>query len=229
MTAQNTSSLGIRDRDLYLHEQMLLLALRDERGTLEWKASMYRLALGGALLAELSLAGCVAIESKKRALVDLVEAKRFGDAVLDECLDLVAGSKRRRRASYWVARFSRLARIRHRVAAGLCRKGVLRDSEERAFLFFRRKVYPTTDPRPEARLIEELRRAMVRSNEQVEPRAAIALAVAQVTGLLKIHFERRELKEHKQRIKSLIEESAVARATRDAVREAQAAAAAAAG
>ena len=44
------------DREnLHLHEQLMLLALRDEKGTLESKASMYSFALGGALLAELSL------------------------------------------------------------------------------------------------------------------------------------------------------------------------------
>ena len=34
--------------DLHLHEQLMLLALRDEKGTLESKASMYSFALGGA-------------------------------------------------------------------------------------------------------------------------------------------------------------------------------------
>jgi hypothetical protein len=31
--------------ELYLHEQMLLLVLRDEAGTVESKAGMYRIAL----------------------------------------------------------------------------------------------------------------------------------------------------------------------------------------
>ena len=35
--------------DLYLHEQILLLSLRDAEGTLESKAGMYRMALGGAV------------------------------------------------------------------------------------------------------------------------------------------------------------------------------------
>ena len=43
-----------RNADLHLHEQLMLLALRDDKGTLESRATMYAYALGGAILSELS-------------------------------------------------------------------------------------------------------------------------------------------------------------------------------
>ena len=49
--------MATRTETLRPHEQLMLLALRDDKGTLESKASMHSFALGGALLAELSLHG----------------------------------------------------------------------------------------------------------------------------------------------------------------------------
>ncbi len=34
---------------LYLHQELLLMALHDEKGTLDWKAGHYVYAVGGAL------------------------------------------------------------------------------------------------------------------------------------------------------------------------------------
>lgn len=42
------SIMADRD-DMHLHEQLMLLALRDGKGTLESRASMYPYALGGAV------------------------------------------------------------------------------------------------------------------------------------------------------------------------------------
>ena len=43
--------------NIHLHEQLLLLVLRDRKGTLDFRAGHYHLAMGGAVLAELALAG----------------------------------------------------------------------------------------------------------------------------------------------------------------------------
>ena len=61
--------------ELRLHEQIMLLALRDEKGTLEFRAGMYPYALGGAILSELVLEGCIAIDEKSKGRVDVVERK----------------------------------------------------------------------------------------------------------------------------------------------------------
>ena len=64
---------------LYLHEEIMLLALRDEEGTVEF-GSMYGYALGGAILAELLLAGRISVEEGKRKLVNLVSDEPIGSA-----------------------------------------------------------------------------------------------------------------------------------------------------
>ena len=220
--------MAIRTETLRPHEQLMLLALRDDKGTLESKASMHSFALGGALLAELSLHGRINIEESKKALVDLVDRRPFGEPVLDDCLGRVADAKRRARASTWVQRFANLKRLRHRVAVGLCQRGILRDDEDTVLLFFKRKVYPTVNPEPERRLVAELRDAVFGESASLDPGLALVVTLADATGLLAAHFDKRSLKRRKPRLESIAEGNLVGAATVRAVRAAQQAAMAAA-
>jgi len=213
---------GGRD-GLRLHEQLMLLALKDEKGTVESKAGMYQFALGGAILSELVLAGCVEVEPGKRPLVTLLRVKDQRDPVLDECLDLVAAATRRRKAANWVSRFARVKRLRHRVAERLCRRGILKDSQDRVLLLFTRKVYPTINPVPERQLVANLRNAIHSDGKIDDPRMSVLLALAHGTGLLSVHFDKRTLRARKRRLERIATGELVAGATREAVQAAQAA------
>ena len=212
---------------LHLYEELMLLALRDDKGTLESKASMYQYALGGAILTELAIEDVIRIRNDKKMFVDHLSSGRIGDPILDECLELVCTAKRRRRASDWVARFGGLKRLRHRVAEGLCRKGILENSEGTVLLIFTRKTYPTIDPGPESEIVDRLREAIFGHSSQVEPGTAIVASIADATGLLPVHFDKKELKTRKRRLEELASGDLVGAATAEAVQAAQAAAIAA--
>ncbi len=214
--------MSFSSHDLRLHQELLLIALRDDTGTPESRAGMVDIALGGAILSELVIEGCVSIAEGKKPLVDLVAAKPLDDAVLDECVDLVAAAKRRRRAADWVSRFARLGRLRPRVAEGLCRRGILEDSEARVLLLFKRKAFPEIDPEPERRLVGRLREAL-ESDGDLDPRTGMLLALAHATGMLRVHFDKATLKRRQQRLERIAEGDAIAGAAREAVRAAQAA------
>jgi len=214
-------------QDLHLHEQVLLLALRDRKGTIEMKAGMYRFGLGGAMLAELLLAGRITVGADKRKLVEVADSRGVGDALLDECLEKMAGAKRRASAATWISRFSNMRRLKHRVAEGLCRKGVLRDSEDKILLFFTRHLYPTVDPAPERALLGRVRRTISSDSRKIEPRTGVLIALADATGLLRVHFDRSDLKERKARLASIRKGDQIGAAAGEAVRAAQAAAMAA--
>ena len=66
----------MRRKDLYLHEEIMLLALKDEKGTIS--SGTYQHAMGGAILAELLLRKHIAVdESKKnKKLVDVLISLR---------------------------------------------------------------------------------------------------------------------------------------------------------
>ena len=214
--------------ELHLHEQLMLLALRDEKGTLESKATMYGYALGGAMLAELSLRGKIRIGDDKKAFVDLIDRSPLAEPVLDECLDKVANAKRRARATTWVQRFAQVKRLRHRVAQGLCRRGILRDDEDKVLLFFTRRLYPTIDPVPERRLVDRLRDVIFSDSTPADADTVIVVALANATGLLPIHFDRKDLRRRKRHLKRLTEGNVAGAAAQQAVLAAQQAAVAAA-
>jgi len=211
-----------RSASLYLHEEILLLALRDEEGTVAL-SSMYEYAIGGAILAGLLLTQRIVVEEGKKKLVDLVSDKPVGEPLIDECLEKIATAKRRATAQTWVQRFARLKGLKHRAAQQLCDRGILRVDEDTVLLLFRRKIYPERDPRPERRLIERLRKAIFSETRQVDPRTTILISLAHGVGLLSIPFDKKELKTRKQRIEQLTSGELLGKATREAVQAAQAA------
>ena len=215
--------------ELYLHEQVLLLALRDEAGSVESRAGMFKFGLGGALLSELLIADCIRVteQGRKRKYVELVKKKRLYEPLLEESLDLVFQASRRKSPSGWVSRFANMKRLHHRVAEGLCRRGILKDSEDKVLLIFKRKVYPTIDSAPERRLIQQIKRALVGSSREIDSRVALLIALANATGLLRVHFDKATLKRAKPRLDMIAEGKLIGGATAEAVRAAQAAAMAA--
>ena len=189
--------------DLHLHEQLLLLVLRDHKGTVDYRAGFYNLAMGGAILAELALAGVIRIEESKKAFVEAMPGTdRPRDEIMAEALERVRNARRRRRASAWVSTFGNLKRLRHRTALGLSRRGILRTKESQILLVFTRKLYPTIDPGPERKLLARLREAVMGEGE-IEAGLGVVLSLAHATGSLRIHFERKELKARKARLKAI--------------------------
>jgi len=213
----------LNPEDLPLTEQVLLLALRDEKGTVESRASMYSYALGGAILAELVLADRVRIGQEKKPLVDAVPSTPLEDPILEECRAAIVGATRRKSAQAWVSRFAGIRKLKHRVARGLCRKGVLRDTEDQVLLLFTRKTYPTTDPGPERHLVERMREAIFGDGERLEPRVALLVALAHAAQMLPIHFPKKELKQRKERLARIVGGDLIGGATLAAVRAAQSA------
>lgn len=71
-------------KGLTLHEEVLLLVLKDEKGTLEWVAGNYQHVLAGAMIAELLLEERIRIEDSKKHLGKVLNISSLGDPVLDD-------------------------------------------------------------------------------------------------------------------------------------------------
>ncbi len=212
---------------LKLHEEVMLISLRDEEGTIERRATSCDFALAGALLAQLSLDNRVTIEPGKKQTVIATGATTGDDPLLDEVLATIRASKKQRRAADWIARLARLKGLRARVAGELARKGILRVDEGKILLIFKRRIYPTIDPGPERRIRERLRSAINGATMKPQPRTAILLALAKSAGMLRIYFDRQLLKDNRRRIEEIVRLEGIGAATRKAIAAAQAAAIAA--
>lgn len=210
-----------RDTDLRLHEELLLIALHDDKGTIHHQAGMYQCALAAAILAELLLAERITVEDDRKRMVNVTSTRPIGDPLLDECLTRIETAKRRQRLQAWVQRVANTRQLRQRIAVGLCQRGVLREDEDRILWLFRRKLFPQRDPRHEKRIIERLRRAIFTETRTVAPRTAVLIALANGSGLLRIPFDRRELRARKQRLQRITEGQLLGRAMRDAIQAIQ--------
>lgn len=211
------------DQTLSLPEEILLLALHDEKGTVGIE-SMYSYAVGGAVVAELALRGRIRLaESGKKKLVEIVSDQPTGKQFLDDCLARIAEDPKVRPVEKWVSRFAETKQLKHRLAQQLCDLGILSADEDKILLLFTRRIYPELDPRPERELVERLRRAVLFSSGSVEARTAVVISLAHHSGLLRNALSKKEIKEHKARIEEIGSGDAVSEATRDAIEAVQAA------
>jgi Golgi phosphoprotein 3 len=214
MTVQN---------NLFLHEEVMLLALRDKEGIVA-SGTMYQYAIGAAVLAELLLNERVAVEpSGKKKLVNLVSSTPLGDPLIDECLEKIGRAKRRTALETWVSRFAGVKYLKHRVAQRLCDKGILRASEDKILLIFTRRIYPEINPEPERKMIERLRQAIFTDVGDIAPRTIILISLANSTGLLNIVFNKRDLKSRKEKIKQIVNGEITGMAAKEAIQAMQAA------
>ncbi len=205
---------------LLLYEEITLLALREEAGTVIG-SSTYPYAVAGAIAAELLLAGRIRVEEGKKQLVEVVSAERLGDPLLDECLTRIKTANRRARLRDWVSRFSRIKNLKGRAAGSLCRRGVLRVEEKAVLHIFRQKIYPEIDPRPEREILGRLRKAIFSDTRQVDAATVVLVALAQSAELLAAHFPRGELRARKARLKELTSGEVAGKATREAIQAMQ--------
>ncbi len=193
-------------KQLFLHEEFMLLALREEAGTM---ASSEQLAypLAATLLSELLLHKKIELDEvkKKKKLVNLIDATPIGESLLDEALQKIKAAKKRASLNTWVKRLARIKKIKRRTALQLCRRGILRENEDKVLLIFKRKIYPEVNPQPERRLVERIHKAIFTDTDNVDPRVAIIIALAHHTRLLRKKFDKKVLKPRKKRIKQIAE------------------------
>ena len=205
---------------LFLYEEILLLALKDEEGTLAFGVMLGQ-ALGGAILAELLLQERVEATSDKKPVIRAVTRKPLGDPILDDALELIRSSKKPLDAGSCVGRFAALKDLYHRAARQLVRRGVLKADEDKILWIFKRRIYPERDPKIEREILERLEHAIFKASADLDARTTVLVGLAHATGLLSANFDKKELKKHKQRIEKIAQGELVGRATQQAVEAVQ--------
>lgn len=209
-----------------LAENLLLLALDDEKGTVHADATMgLSFGLAGALIMELALAGRVAIEADKLAGVT---GANTGHALLDDTARLVDG-KPGKDVRYWVEHLGRkLGDIKQRLLDGLVAQGTLEQREKRILFFFKHEVYPERNQLPEEDVRTRIE-AVLFDGEDGSARTRVLIQLALGCGVIDALYRGEQGKQAKARIEALAEQSdpcadAVGEVTREAIEQAQAAA-----
>lgn len=208
-------------KPLHLHEEILLLSLRDQEGTSV--STMYAFALGGALVSELILNERVHVLDDKQHSIELISGKSMGNELLDDCLGRIHGSKSNYSMTRWVQGFAHLHNLKHRIANELCKKGVLKQDIKKVLLLFKQRTYPEVDPEPEQEIKSRLEALLFEKDPVLDERTLVLASLAHSANLLKYNFDRDLLKAHKGRIESIAKGEMVGQATSQAIKNVQAA------
>ena len=207
---------------LLLHEELLLLALHDEKGTFlqgTWLAP----TLGGALIAELFLHARLMLVPSKKARFTVADTTPLGRPLLDEAHIHLQQANQPAVLSKWVTKLGNLPKLRNRIADNLVARGVLGAEQRKFLLFFERTHYPEADASYEDAVADRLRAAIFEDHAEIAPRTLILLALAHHGRLLSHTFERKALKARKAHIEALIATNKVSEATRAAIEAIEAA------
>ena len=207
------------NKELRIYEEIMLLALKDKEGTIASGVDC-NYALGGAIMGELLLEDKVEVEVGRKKLVSLMDTAPVGDMILDEALEKIEISKRRKRLQGWVVKAGNSKDLKNRVALRLCKKGILRIDEGTVLFLFKRKIYPEIDHEPEQRIIGRLHNAIFSETNDIDRRTIVLLAVASSANILPVIFDKSELKSRKNRVKQVIEGDLVGMSVNKAVKAA---------
>ncbi len=204
-------------------EDLLLLLLDDESGKFT-SASYLDTGIGGAVLVELALAGCVEVVRRpglwRRSMVLPTHTPPPADPVLVEAWELVRAKERG--AQDLVVR---LGKKRRDVLLGRLReRGILVEREDRVLGLISRQRWPTVDSTHVSAVRRELGDVLIRGVRPVE-RTAGLIAVLSALDLAHKVIDREGLsaREVKKRAKAVAEGDWAAKAVRDSIAAAQAA------
>lgn len=200
---------------LRIYEQILLLALHRERGTLA--SGFSDLAIAGTALTELAVMERIGIDGGRRKLVNLVDDRPTGDPVLDACLARIATARRRATLKKWIPRLAKIRGLRRQATEQLVAHEVIRVDTKSVFGLFSKEVFPELDPGPEVAILERLQRGIFTDDSEVDADTRLLISLADGLDLLGTFYPKRDLRRQKKRIKQLTESQPVAKATSDAL------------
>lgn len=206
-------------------EDLLLLLLDDVKGTVSaWGGT--DAVLGGAVLAELAVAGLVTVEEKKSAWrTAKVHAAGSPPADLDPVLAeaLATIAEKERSASDLVGRIGK--GLEERLATGLAERGVLERKEGKVLGLFPRTTWPAADTAREDEVRAAITACLVHGatpDERTGALVALLAAIDQAHHAVTPGTEARK-KDLESRAKEIADGQWAAKAVKDAVDAATAA------
>lgn len=188
-----------------LAEDLLLLALDDEKGTVPMDVqSFLDLGLAGAMIADLAALERLHLEKNFWGeKLSVVDASPAGHVLLDQAMAAMV-AKPDKSVGWWVHRLPRaLGGLRTRLLDELVTKGTLQRREQRILLLFHREVYPEHNKLVE-RDIRQRMDAVVLHGRAPEPHMLWLLQMAAACRIVDTIYPFRQRGEVKKRIKALV-------------------------
>lgn len=199
-----------------VHEQLLLPALDDEKGTV--RGTYTELALAGAVLVDLLSAGAIEADG------DRVRAAPGGAApsgVLADAREAIAAEHRERDLRWWVAHLpGRMKPFVPRLAARLIGAGVLAEERHTVLGLFSRTRMPERDHAAEAQIVHRLRTVLLGAPPSGLDEAVLAALVG-ASDLIDVVVDKPDRDRARRRAEELGEGDQVGAAVRAAIKAAR--------
>ncbi len=186
---------------LLLHQEVLLLAIRDDNGA--FAGGLYLYSVAGAMVSELLLQQRIVAGTDEQQIVGVIDQTPTGNELLDELLQQILAAKKPMGLRHWVFKAANTPKLKHRVANQLCELGILRHDERKILWFFTQQVYPELNGSYEDAIRDRMGSVMFDETVKPDGPTAVLIALASHGGLLKANFAPEELRQHKDRIKHL--------------------------
>lgn len=199
---------------LTLPEQLMLIALKDEKGTVLFTAmGILPFSIIGAILIELYFANRIDYFDNKIVVKD---ATPTGNEFFDEVLKIIVDSGKKKDTKFWLLKITdKIKNIKEKTLQHLVRSNVLKEEKYKVLSLITKTKYPTINPEPEKELRATIKKFILKHENPDEKNIAL-LSLVQVTRLLEDLFEQKEeLREAKERITELVERTHIG----DAIRE----------
>lgn len=211
-------------KPLHLYEELLLLALHDEKGTLN--SGYIEHALAGAVLAELLLEEQIIIDDQANGTIKLQMEKEPDDPLFRKAYRLINLWQKPMNLEELLSELANLTSLRYLATEQLCQRGIVDDVEETILYIFSRKVYPTLDPAPEQEIVSRIRDGIFNQQAQLDPRTCALISLAHHTDYITAAISFHERAKHKARIEAIAKGELAGSATQKAIAACQAAVAA---
>ncbi|WP_176142452.1 GOLPH3/VPS74 family protein [Halobacillus hunanensis] len=194
-------------------EELLLLALDDDKGTVVFSASSsLNYGLAGAILAELTIQERITLEDEK-----VVVMNENGDGFQRTVLQQIKDSKKPRSVKHWVQSISfRMNKIKKEILNSLVKRNVLREEEQKILWVFSRHVYPNEQDKPEQQIRKRLHSCLY-GNEEADERTVMLLSLIKACNLIGEVFPNEKSKDVQNRIDEVSESEAYGKAVKKSI------------
>jgi len=198
---------------LTLPEQLMLIALKDEKGTVLFTAmGILPFSIIGAILIELYFADKIDYIDNRIIIKDSTPT---GNSFFDEVLKIIVDSGKKKDTKYWLLKITdKIKNSKEKTLQYLVKSNVLKEEKYKVLSLIPKTKYPTINPEPEKELRSRIKKFILHHENPDEKNVAL-LSLVQVTRLLEDLFEKSEIHEAKDRINELVERSHMG----DAIRE----------
>lgn len=190
--------------NLTIFEEILLLGLKDQKGTVDWKLGYINYAFGAAIFAELLLTKKIKVSDDKKHMVELINSDITDNEILNESMQLIRDAKKIKNIGYWINKLAGIKKLKHKIALNLIRKGVLKEQEDKVLFLFTVKNYPEVNHEPEKMIIDRVHEAIFGDSEEIDARTSILVSLIYKAEILQLLYKSKEIRSRKKRIEKII-------------------------